>query len=162
MSDGKFASQVADELFQEAYKEVEAKNYSAALQLCQAALAIYQKIGDRTGIAYTLANIADICRLSLESLLPELEESNLPRSGDSNFLLLEPNIESQPSPEKSTKSLKIRIERGEVDPGPPPRPSRLIIEIERRGEPEPPPPPPPRRSRLAIELTELEPPSPSP
>lgn len=168
MSDEKSASQVAIELLQEAYEEVEAKNYSAALQRCQAALAIYQKIGDRTGVAYTLATIADICRLSLESLLPQLEESNLPRSGESNFLLLEPNIESPPSPEISTKSLRIRIERGEVDPGPPPRPSRLIIEIHDRPRGEvivPPTPtpilrPPSRLSQLVIELRELEPPSP--
>ncbi|MEG4854238.1 hypothetical protein QUB10_25530 [Microcoleus sp. B5-D4] len=124
MSDDKSAIQVADELFQEAYKEVEAKNYSAALQLCQAALAIYQKIGDLSGVAYTLANIADICRLSLESLLPELEESNLPISGDSNF-------------------------RGEPSPPPPPL-SRSGDSNFRRATPqvsEPPPTPTPRRSR---------------
>lgn len=185
MSAEKSASDVAIELLQEAYDEVEAKNYSAALQRCQAALAIYQTIGDRRAVAYTLTTIADLCRLSLESVLlgseesvlSESEESVVPESAESVLsestdpvlsespesfsLLLEPDIESPPSPAGLTNRLRIRIERGEPDLGPPPPPSRLIIEIDllmrqERGEPQPPPPPPPfRRSRLVIELTEL-------
>ncbi|MEG4517374.1 MULTISPECIES: hypothetical protein [unclassified Microcoleus] len=140
MSDDKSASQVAEELFQEAYKEVEAKNYSAALQLCQAALAIYQKMGDLSGLAYTLATITDICRLSLESLEPLLSESDSRPNIESRkplSLLLEPDSGSDaeppppPAPEKDTNRLKITIEKGLSDLGKPPLASRLIIESDR-------------------------------
>ncbi|MEG5018252.1 MULTISPECIES: hypothetical protein [unclassified Microcoleus] len=161
MSDDKSAIQVAEELFQEAYKEVEAKNYSGALQLCQAALAIYQKIGDLSGVAYTLATITDICRLSLESLEPLLSESDSRPNIESRkplSLLLEPDSGSDaepPPPQKDTNRLRIKIEKGESDPGKPPPPSRLIIESDRAmrkaakaGVSDPPPTPTPDIARL--------------
>ncbi|MEG4005451.1 tetratricopeptide repeat protein [Microcoleus sp. Pol11C1] len=62
MSDEKSASQVADELVEKAHKKFQNKNYTAALQLCQAALAIYEGIGNPVGIESTLINIGQIFR----------------------------------------------------------------------------------------------------
>ncbi|MEG4166680.1 MULTISPECIES: tetratricopeptide repeat protein [unclassified Microcoleus] len=56
------ASQIAFNLLQKARNKFEAKKYDTALQYCQAALAIYQEIGDSTGVAYTLTNIGNIYR----------------------------------------------------------------------------------------------------
>jgi hypothetical protein len=137
MSTKKSASQIAIELLQEAYNKFEAKNYNVALHFCQADLAIYEKIGDRRGVVYTLTNIANICRLSLEPL----------------SLLLEADIKSPSSSEQYTNRLRIR--RGEAEGKPDPgSPSRSIIgsdQLMRRGESEPPPPP----SRLLIEFDQI-------
>lgn len=56
------ASQIAFNLLQKARNKFEAKKYDTALQYCQAALAIYEEIGDSVGVAYTLTNIGNIYR----------------------------------------------------------------------------------------------------
>lgn len=55
-------SQIAFNLLQKARNKFEAKKYTTAWQYCQAALAIYEEIGDRTGVAYALTNIGNIYR----------------------------------------------------------------------------------------------------
>lgn len=55
-------NQIAFNLLQKARNKFEAQKYATALQYCQAALAIYQEIGDTTGVAYTLTNIGNIYR----------------------------------------------------------------------------------------------------
>ena len=55
-------NQIAFNLLQKARNKFEAKKYATALQYCQAALAIYEEIGDPTGVAYTVTNIGNIYR----------------------------------------------------------------------------------------------------
>lgn len=55
-------NQIAFNLLQKARNKFEAKKYATVLQYCQAALAIYEEIGDPTGVAYTLTNIGNIYR----------------------------------------------------------------------------------------------------
>ncbi|OKH32371.1 hypothetical protein NIES2119_26410 [[Phormidium ambiguum] IAM M-71] len=87
MSTEKSASQVAYELLQEAYNEFEAKNYNVALQLCQAAFAIYEGIEDQVGIGCTLTNIGNIYRKQAvefyEQALSEFKENNIQISEES-------------------------------------------------------------------------------
>lgn len=54
--------QVAFQLLQQAYEQFERREFEAALQSCQAALAIYQTIEDMAGVGYTLSNIANVYR----------------------------------------------------------------------------------------------------
>lgn len=54
--------QVAFQLLQQGYEQFEIGEFEAALQSCQAALAIYQTIGDMAGVGYTLSNIANVYR----------------------------------------------------------------------------------------------------
>jgi tetratricopeptide (TPR) repeat protein len=86
MSTEKSTSQVAYELLQEAYNEFDANNYSAALQFCQAALAIYEGVGDQVGIGCTLTNIGNIYKKQAvefyEQALSNFENNNIQNGED--------------------------------------------------------------------------------
>ncbi|MEG4276729.1 tetratricopeptide repeat protein [Microcoleus sp. MON1_C1] len=74
-------NQIAFNLLQKAHNKFEANKYATALQYCQAALAIYQEIGDRAGVAYTLTNIGNIYRkqavYSYEEALSTFSENSI-------------------------------------------------------------------------------------
>lgn len=57
-----FPSEIAFQLLQRAHEQFESLQFETALQSCQAALAIYEAIGDLVGKAYSLINIGNVYR----------------------------------------------------------------------------------------------------
>ncbi|MGB8685769.1 MAG: tetratricopeptide repeat protein [Microcoleus sp.] len=125
MSDEKSASQVADELVQEAYNKFQDKNHTTALQLCQAALAIYEGIGDTVGVGCTLTNIGNIYR---RQALESYEEARSTVEENSNQLseeivkLLSLPLESEASWYGSDRGNIVKLPRSEQIDIPPQKP----------------------------------------
>lgn len=94
------SNQIALNLLQTARNKFEAKKYYTALQYCQAALAIYEEIGDSVGIGCSLANIGNIYRRQAVEFyyqaLSNVEESNTQLSEELAQILSLP-LESEAS-----------------------------------------------------------------
>jgi tetratricopeptide (TPR) repeat protein len=119
------SNQIAFNLLQKACNKFEAKQYYTALQYCQAALAIYEEIGDSVGIGCSLANIGNIySRQAVEfyhQALSNVEESSNQLSEEIQQVL-SLTLESEASWYASDRGNIVKLPRTEQIDIPPQKP----------------------------------------
>ncbi|MEG4272326.1 MULTISPECIES: tetratricopeptide repeat protein [unclassified Microcoleus] len=118
-------NQIAFNLLQKARNKFEAKKYATALQYCQAALAIYEEIGDSVGIGCSLANIGNIySRQAVEfyhQARSNFEESSNQLS-EEIAQVLSLSLESEASWYASDRGNIVKLSRSEQIDIPPQKP----------------------------------------
>lgn len=111
--------QVAFQLLQQAYEQFELRKFEAALQSCQAALAIYQTLGDMAGVGYTLSNIANVYRAQTiefySQALSIFENNNVQLDDPSIAQTLTAPLQSEPGWYASTDKEVIETDNGDTD-----------------------------------------------